>query len=464
SYNRLHTYTVTMDSLLEKEEAFAGVREITFYSRNGKWCDFYFDNLCYDPVGEIGDIAISEDKKTISWEEVIGADGYILKVNSEEVYNGEDTQCTLPNAYDSECAYVELAVKKGESVVRTAEKLLVCYCNACNGFKEEVNGVANAYYLADFTKHGYENNIVAEAGSSYQFINGSHVQYTNQDDWSNAVTYTLPTPITSADKLQSLYFTIQRIVGSFTARIYETSGRYAYVNLGSWNQAEVDAANGEWITLKAKEFDLYDANGTELVGETWDGTIEKIVLRQGNIPGGVAPVYSLRNIYYAAYPENFDELKSGTANEYYLADFSNVSYAACMEANNGTYEFVENSHLQYSSTDDWSGIATYTLPYEITGATSLKFTMKAVQGNICVRVYQTDGNYMYINFRGGYAQASADWICEDTSDINISHSMRTPENTELVGETWDGTVSKIVFWQSGITAPTYQIQSITYTK
>lgn len=464
SYNRLHTYTVTMDSLLEKEEAFAGVREITFYSRNGKWCDFYFDNLCYDPVGEIGDIAISEDRKTISWDEVIGADGYILKVNGEEKYNGEDTQVTLPSAYDSECAYVELAVMKGENVVRTAEKLLVCYCNVCDGFGEAVGGVENAYYLADFTKHGYENNIVAEAGGSHAFVNANHLEYTSMDDWSNVVSYTLPSAIQSTAKLANVYFTIKRVVGSFPVWIYETSGRYIKANLGEWNQADIDAAGDEWTTLKVSSYTVYDANGTELVGETWDGTIAKLVFRNGNIPNGVAPTYKVKNVYYTTYPENFDELKAGTTNEYYVADFTKNSYAYCMQANNGTYEFVENSHLQYSSTDDWSGIVTYELPYAITGAASLKFTMKAVQGNIIVRVYQTNGNYMYINFRNGYAQASTDWICEDTSDINIAHEVRDANGTKIDGVKWDGTVTKIVFWQSGVTTPTYQIQSITYTK
>lgn len=389
SHFKLNAYTVSMSELLAQDEDFRGVREITFYSRNGKEGNFYFDNLCYDPVGEIEEITLAEDKQTLSWNEVIGADGYKVWVNGEEVYDGENTSVALPKAYDAECAYVKIAVKKGENeAIRTAEKLVACYCDVCDGFNSAVSGVENGYYLADFTKHGYQNNLAAQGVGSYEIVNASHVEYTSGDDWSEIMTYTLPTAIEKTAKVASVNFTIQRVVGSFTVRIYEKSGRYAYANLGAWNQEEVDAAAGEWITVKPQSFEIRSADGVALDGETWDGTIAKIVFCHANNTNGVAPVYSVKNVYYTVDTTNFGEQKTGT-DEYYLADFSVAGYESYLAAK-GTTTYTMNDYLDIEHTAFYSGgEVRYTLPKKVAAADVATITVR-------LKVFNLDIGYGYV--------------------------------------------------------------------
>ena len=464
---KLAYYTVTMSELLAQNPKLTGVREITFYSRNGKAGNFYFDNVCYDPVGEIEEISLAEDKKTLTWNEVIGADGYKVWVNGVEVYDGENTSVELSKAYDTECAFVEIAVKKGDNEsIRTAEKLVACYCDVCDGFNEAVVGVENGYYVADFTKHGYENNLAADGVGSYTIVNASHVEYTSTDDWSSIMTYALPTAIEGV-KIASLNFTIQRIVGSFTIRIYETGGRYAYANLGAWNQVEVTAADGEWITIKPQSFDIYAANGTKLEGETWDGTIAKIEFRHANNTNGVAPIYSVKNVYYTVDTTNFGDKKTGT-DEYYLADFSVAGYESYLTAK-GTTTYTMDGYLDIEHTAFYSdGEVRYVLPKKIAVAEIATVTVRLKVCNLdigfgYVYLYDETGacvqtmteNCTYITYEKGQ-----EWLTVtfDLSEANCNEN-----------KTWSGkSLTSIGFGARTIKNDNadyiFQVDEVTYTK
>ncbi|MGN1062012.1 MAG: hypothetical protein ACI4RO_02695, partial [Candidatus Scatosoma sp.] len=98
------TVSVDITEFLKNNPDLECVREIGIYLRSTKGGAHYIDNLCYETLGNVGDISYDAEKKTLSWDKVYGATEYVVKQDGTELYRGAETSVILSEALDKDDA------------------------------------------------------------------------------------------------------------------------------------------------------------------------------------------------------------------------------------------------------------------------------------------------------------------------------------------------------------------------
>ena len=101
AWMKWETISIDISAFLAKNPDLGNIREIGFYLRSTKGDEtHYIDNLRYERIGGLGDVAYDTESRTLSWDAVFGATSYVVRQGETELYRGADTSVVLERPLD----------------------------------------------------------------------------------------------------------------------------------------------------------------------------------------------------------------------------------------------------------------------------------------------------------------------------------------------------------------------------